>query len=150
MYGVSSRHQGTPTGGTDGVDIVILQDDPTVGQRVDVGGRDLVGAVEADIVPSEIVSHYQDDVRRFSVDRIYVVERQNKEKDGKTYFKAPKVQRLITHARLRRKAVYRKQKVEKAKKSEDQFNKYVESLKKARVVRRERSASGTGKPKPTN
>ena len=52
MYGVSSRHQGTSTGGTDGVDIVILQDDPAVGQRVDVGGRDLVGAVEADIVPS--------------------------------------------------------------------------------------------------
>ena len=52
MYGVTTRHQCTPTGGTDGVHIVILQDDPTVGQRVDVGCRDLVGAVEADIVPS--------------------------------------------------------------------------------------------------
>ena len=52
MYGVTAGHEGTPTGGADGVDIVVLQDYPTVGQRVDVGSRDLVGAVEADIVPA--------------------------------------------------------------------------------------------------
>ena len=52
MYGVTAGHEGTPTGGADGVDIVVLQDYPTVGQRVDVGSRDLVGAVEAHIVPA--------------------------------------------------------------------------------------------------
>ena len=96
VYGVLACHQGTSAWGADRVHIIVLQDDPTVGQRVDVGSRDLVGAVEAHIVPAlqdvikviyketlsfthEIVSHDEDDVRRFSVDRIYVVERQNKE-----------------------------------------------------------------------
>jgi len=94
------------------------------------------------------------DAERVNVDRWdatrYVVRRPTKEKDGKQFFKAPKVQRLVTHARLRRKALYRKTKVDKARKSDEQYNKYIESLKKAKAVRRERSASGTGKPKPTN
>jgi len=88
-------------------------------------------------------------VDRWDVTR-YVVRRQTKEKDGKQYYKAPKIQRLITHARLRRKNQYRKSRVEKAKKSDDQYAKYIDSLKKQRTLRRERSASGTGKPRPTN
>jgi len=88
-------------------------------------------------------------VDRWDVTR-YVVRRQTKEKDGKQYYKAPKIQRLITHARLRRKNQYRKSRVEKAKKSDDNYAKYIESLKKQRTLRRERSASGTGKPRPTN
>merc|ERR1711975_176920 len=88
-------------------------------------------------------------VDRWDVTR-YVVRRETKDKDGKKFFKAPKVQRLVTHNRLRRKATFRKTKLEKAKASDVSYNKYIESLKKARVVRRERSASGTGKPKPTN
>ena len=52
MYGVTARHEGTSAGGADGVNVVVLQDDPTVGQSVDVRSRDLVGAVEADIVPA--------------------------------------------------------------------------------------------------
>jgi len=88
-------------------------------------------------------------VDRWDVTR-YVVRRETKEKDGKKFYKAPSIQRLVTHARLRRKAVYRRQKLERAKASDVMYNKYIESLKKARTVRRERSASGTGKPKPTN
>merc|ERR1712087_210384 len=88
-------------------------------------------------------------VDRWDVTR-YVVRRKNMDKNGKEYFKAPRVQRLVTHARLRRKAVYRKNTLSKAKASDEQYAKYVESLKKAKAVRRERSASGTGKPKPTN
>merc|ERR1711998_178765 len=76
-------------------------------------------------------------VDRWDVTR-YVVRRENKDKDGKKFFKAPKVQRLVTHNRLRRKAVYRKTKLEKAKASDVSYNKYVESLKKAKVARRER------------
>merc|ERR1712151_257784 len=88
-------------------------------------------------------------VDRWDVTR-YVVRRQAKDKDGKPRFKAPKIQRLITHARLRRKKVYKVSRVEKAKKGTDAYKSYVESLKKQRTVRRERSASGTGRPKPTN
>jgi len=88
-------------------------------------------------------------VDRWDVTR-YVVRRQTKEKDGKQFYKAPKIQRLITHARLRRKNLYRKTRVEKAQKSDNNYARYIESLKKQRTMRRERSASGTGKPKPTN
>merc|ERR1711976_982175 len=52
--------------------------------------------------------------------------------------------------RLRRKKQYKVSRVEKAKKSSDAYRTYVDSLKKQRTVRRERSASGTGRPKPTN
>jgi small subunit ribosomal protein S6e len=44
-----------------------------------------------------------DDVRK------YVVRREIKKKD-KTFFKSPKIQRLITEKRLRRKRLYKKQK----------------------------------------
>merc|ERR1712019_17482 len=88
-------------------------------------------------------------VDRWDVTR-YVVRRQTKDKDGKQRYKAPKIQRLITHARLRRKKVYKVARVERAKKGTDGFKSYVDSLKKQRTVRRERSASGTGRPKPTN
>merc|ERR1739848_969975 len=88
-------------------------------------------------------------VDRWDVTR-YVVRRETKSTDNKKFFRAPKVQRLVTHNRLRRKAVYKKTKLDKAKASDVSYTKYVESLKKARTVRRERSASGTGKPRPTN
>jgi len=88
-------------------------------------------------------------VDRWDVTR-YVVRRLTKEKDGKQQFKAPKIQRLITHDRLRRKMVYSKTRIEKAKRSDDAYTKYLDSLKKQKTIRRERSASGTGRPKPTN
>jgi len=88
-------------------------------------------------------------VDRWDVTR-YVVRRQTKDKDGKQFYKAPKIQRLITHSRLRRKNQYRKTKIDKAKKSDENYAKYIDSLKKQRTMRRERSASGTGKPRPTN
>merc|ERR1712193_312362 len=85
------------------------------------------------------------DIQKIHVDRWdvkrYVVRRPTKEKDGQQFFKAPKIQRLVTHARLRRKNQYKKQKYEKAKKSDEQYTKYIENLKKAKAIRRERSAS---------
>merc|ERR1712187_756327 len=88
-------------------------------------------------------------VDRWDVTR-YVVRRPTKEVNGKQRYKAPKIQRLVTHARLRRKKVYKTSRVEKARKGCDAYKSYVESLKKQRTMRRERSASGTGRPKPTN
>merc|ERR1712076_319555 len=88
-------------------------------------------------------------VDRWDVTR-YVVRRPTKEVNGKQRFKAPKIQRLVTHDRLRRKKNYKTSRVEKARKGCDAYKAYVESLKKQRTMRRERSASGTGRPKPTN
>merc|ERR1712118_37065 len=53
------------------------------------------------------------DVDHFDVTR-YVVRRQTKEVDGKTFFKVPKVQRLVTPYRIRRKKVYRASRVARA------------------------------------
>jgi hypothetical protein len=52
VYGVVACHEGAPAWRADGVDIVIVEDDAGVGKGVNVRRRDLVGAVEADIVPT--------------------------------------------------------------------------------------------------
>ena len=54
MYGMHARHQSPSARSADGVDIVIVEDDSGVGQRVDVGGGDLVRSMETDIIPTLI------------------------------------------------------------------------------------------------
>jgi len=80
----------------------------------------------------------------------YVVRRQTKEVDGKTFFKVPKVQRLVTPYRIRRKRAYRANKIEAAKKGVSAYQGYLAKLKGMKEVRRQRSASGTGRRAPTN
>merc|ERR1712060_939187 len=61
-----------------------------------------------------------DDVKRF------VVRRETKaDKKGKMQYKAPKIQRLVTQARLQRKRRVRKAIVSKVQKSRDQFAAYT-------------------------
>lgn len=88
-------------------------------------------------------------VDRWDVTR-YVVRRATKEVNGKQRYKAPKIQRLVTHERLRRKKQFKTGRIEKAKKATDAYKNYIASLKAQKTTRRERSASGTGRPKPTN
>ena len=69
-----------------------------------------------------IVSYFNldkksDDVRR------YVVHREIKKGD-KTYWKAPRIQRLVTEKSLRRKKIMKKTKLEKAKASTEAAAKY--------------------------
>ena len=52
MYGMHAGHQSPSAWSADGVDIVIVEDDPGVGQRVNVWGRNLIGAVKTDIIPA--------------------------------------------------------------------------------------------------
>ena len=47
-----ASHQSTPAWRADGVNVVVVEDEARVGEGVDVGGGDLVGPVEADIVPA--------------------------------------------------------------------------------------------------
>merc|ERR1711948_159360 len=88
-------------------------------------------------------------VDRWDVTR-YVVRRPTKEVDGKQFYKVPKVQRLVTSQRIRRKRVFRETRVSKTKKSAEAYNVYLNQLKGMREVRRQRSASGTGRRTPTN
>jgi len=85
-------------------------------------------------------------VDKFDV-RTCIVKRPSKEVGDKKYYKAPKIQRLITSERIRRKRLYRTTKVEKAKNSSKIYQNYLKTLKGFKEVRRERSASGTGKAK---
>merc|ERR1711988_658122 len=71
----------------------------------------------------------------------YVVRRAI-EKENKTYYKAPRIQRLVTAERRRRKRVYRDGKVTKAKASQAAYAKYLTALQAAKEVKRHRSASG--------
>ena len=59
----------------------------------------------------------------------YVVRREIKKGD-KTFFKAPKVQRLITEKRLRRKAINKKSKIENWKASKENAVAYEKLLSK--------------------
>ena len=72
------------------------------------------------------------------------------EKNGKTYYKAPKVQRLITEKRIRRKAVIKRTKVNRFKASRDQAAQYEKLLSK--YVKEKKAAAAhkeTDKPKET-
>lgn len=62
-----------------------------------------------------------DDVRR------YVVRREIK-KESKTFYKAPKVQRLVTDVRVRRKTIMKKIKQERYKISKEAKAKYEKVL----------------------
>lgn len=72
-----------------------------------------------------------DDVRRFVI-------RRKIEKEGKPIrYKAPKIQRLVTDARLRRKRVYRAEKKarwERTKTAREEYHKVVEEYRKKRAA----------------
>lgn len=61
-YLVPAGHQLVPGGRAQRLDVVVLQADSSGGQLVQVRGSDL-GAVVADIVPAEVISQDEDDVR---------------------------------------------------------------------------------------
>ena len=52
MYWMSTSQESTSAGGADGVDIVVIENDPGVGETVNVGSGDLIGTVETDIIPT--------------------------------------------------------------------------------------------------
>jgi small subunit ribosomal protein S6e len=68
---------------------------------------------------------------RFMVTK-FAPKREVTTKNGKTYVKRPKVQRLITPDRLRRKRFIKKIKAERVKYTEDQKKSYLETLKRLR------------------
>lgn len=75
----------------------------------------------------------KDDVRK------YVVRREIKRKD-KTFFKAPKIQRLVTEKRLRRKKVIKtalKSRYEMSKKAKESYEKILSQYAKEKKAKRE-------------
>lgn len=52
MDGVLPGEEGRPGGGAQCLSVMAVQDNPVVGQGVDVGGGDLVAAVETHVVPT--------------------------------------------------------------------------------------------------
>merc|ERR1712046_436861 len=80
------------------------------------------------------------DVKPYTVTD-YVVRRAVTKGD-KTYYKAPKIQRLVTAERRRRKRIFTDTKVAKAKASQGAYAKYLTALQSAKEVKRQRSASG--------
>lgn len=92
----------------------------------------------------------QDDPRRF-----VLLYSRKIEKNGKTHFKTPKIQRLVTDVRLRRKRIYKKEKKERwerTRKSQAEYVKLLQTLRKKRLdaAAAERKAATTQvtEPKP--
>jgi len=77
--------------------------------------------------------------------------------NGKSRQKAPKIQRLVTDQRLRRKRIYKKEKVEKwqrTKKAQEEYNKFLaefrkkkEAKKSAEIAKKKSSEEGKNKKK---
>ena len=72
------------------------------------------------------------DVDHFDVCR-FVVKRITKEVGDKKYYKAPKIQRLVTNDRIRRKRVRRAEKYEKVKQNAKLLDEYKKRLASKRV-----------------
>jgi len=79
------------------------------------------GPKRANYIRKVFALRKKDDVRK------YVVPREIKKKD-KTFYKTPKIQRLITEKRIRRKKLYKKQKVDKYKAGKEARAKYEKLL----------------------
>jgi len=74
----------------------------------------------------------KDDPRRF-----VVLYSRKIEKNGKVHYKTPKIQRLVTDVRLRRKELYKAEKKERwqaSKKARDEYVKLLTSLRKKRMA----------------
>jgi small subunit ribosomal protein S6e len=80
-----------------------------------------LGPKRANYIRKVFALRKKDDVRK------YVVRRKIEKKD-KVFYKAPKIQRLITETRLRRKKLYKKTKLEHYKKAKEQKAKYEKVL----------------------
>jgi small subunit ribosomal protein S6e len=73
-------------------------------------------------------------IDRFDVCR-YVVRRPTKAVGDKQYYKAPRIQRLVTSQRIRRKRDARKQKFQKVAENATEYKAFVDRLKAAKVER---------------
>jgi small subunit ribosomal protein S6e len=90
----------------------------------------------------------KDDVRK------YVVRREIKKGD-KTFYKSPKIQRLITETRLRRKRLVKREKINRFKKSKEQranydkvLSKYIKERKAAHHAEHHPEAAAPAKEAP--
>jgi len=85
----------------------------------------------------------EDDVRNF------VVRRKIEKEGKKTRVKAPKIQRLVTEKRLRRKRMWKKEKLERIsrrKKQLDDFHKVLVEYKKQKIASRKAAQEEVKKP----
>merc|ERR1719473_505020 len=84
-----------------------------------------LGPKRANTIRNAFALRKQDDVTKYIVRR----ETQNAAGD-KTFFKSPKIQRLITEKRIRRKAVYKRNKVDRFKAGQEAHVAYEKLLSK--------------------
>merc|ERR1711957_855021 len=76
----------------------------------------------------------------------YVVRRNYKESDGKTFYKAPNVQRLITEKRVRRKVLNRRNRVDAWKANKEAHVAYEKLLSK--YLKEKKAAKKAAEPTP--
>jgi len=92
----------------------------------------------------------EDDPRRF-----VLLYSRKIEKNGKTHWKTPKIQRLVTDVRLRRKRIYKKEKKERwqrTKKATAEYIKLLQGLRKKRLdtaAKEKKEAAATTAPVDT-
>merc|ERR1740117_2341712 len=99
-----------------------------------------LGPKRAAHIRKAFVLRKTDDVRK------YIVRRQVGEKDGKTFYKATNIQRLITEKRVRRKAVNKRDRVNAWKANKESHVAYEKILSK--YLKEKKAAKKAAEPTP--
>jgi len=99
-----------------------------------------LGPKRAAHIRKAFVLRKTDDVRK------YVVRREHNSKDGKTFYKAPNVQRLITEKRVRRKVLNRRNRVDAWKANKEAHVAYEKLLSK--YLKEKKAAKKAAEPTP--
>merc|ERR1711998_354411 len=76
----------------------------------------------------------------------YVVRREQKQKDGKTFYKATRIQRLITEKRVRRKVLNKRSRVDAWKATKEAHVAYEKLLSK--YLKEKKAAKKAAEPTP--
>merc|ERR1711998_610305 len=99
-----------------------------------------LGPKRAQHIRKAFVLRKTDDVRK------YVVRREQKQKDGKTFYKAPNIQRLITEKRVRRKVLNKRSRVDAWKANKEAHVAYEKLLSK--YLKEKKAAKKAAEPTP--
>jgi len=104
---------------------VLVKGDKDVEGLTDSERPRRLGPKKVSAIRKAFVLRKKDDVRKYVVHRAI-----KRESDGKTFYKAPKIQRLVTDKRIRRKKVNQRVKKEKWTKGKEAHVQYEKILSK--------------------
>ena len=118
---------------------IVKKGDEEIAGVTDVDRPNRLGSKRrSKIIKTFALDKKKDDVRK------YVIAREIKRKSGKTFYKSPKIQRMITETRLRRKHQHKAEVVSRNKNTRQAMEKYEKLLSQyAKEKKAQKEAAAT-------